>query len=187
MLLKCNPHLAMLCLLPMVGCYKLTAGEAFYIIPSPSSSCPQQHCFTLGQLLSNARRYLSSNITLYFLPGTHILLSEHVIRNMSELHLPSVSNLPLEAARISCGSTASILIENVYLVHMSHLHFIGCRMNKIESVNQLIVNNLIFHGLQGRNGTALKLIHTNATIINSSFLLNQYGTYIEALLDCWNF
>ena len=177
MLLKCNPHLAMLCLLPVVGCYKLTAGEAFYIIPSLSSSCPQQHCFTLEQLLSNARRYLSSNITLYFLPGTHSLQSEHVIRDISELHLLSVSDFPLEEARISCGSTASILIENVHLVHMSHLHFIGCRKNKIESINQLIVNNLTFHGLQGRDGTALELIHTNAKINNSSFLFNRYGTY----------
>ena len=176
MLLKCNLLLAMLYL--FIGCYKQTAGEAFYIIPSPSSShCPQQHCFTLTQLLSNATRNLSSSVTLYFLPGTHSLSSEHVFGNISELHLLSLSDFPLEAARISCGPTARMLFENVHLVQVSHLYFVGCRENKIESVNQLIVKNSTFRGLQGTYGTALELVHTNAEIINSSFLFNQYGSF----------
>ena len=132
---------------------------------------------SLSFLALPCRSSLSSNTTLYFLPGTHNLKSEHVIGNISELHLLSVSDFPLEMATISCWPTARMLIGNVHLVHMSHLHFVGCGENKIESVNQLIINNVMFRGLQGRNGTALELVHTNAKIINSSFLFNQYRSY----------
>ena len=153
MLLKFHLHL--LCLI--VGCIKFTAGETFYITPSPKLPCPEQHCLTLTQFLSHAKSNLSLNTTLYFLLGNHSLQSELVIRNISELHLQSFSDSPLKTATISCGFTAArLLIENVHLVHFNCLYFAGCNGNKIELIHQLIINSSIFHGgLQDTNGTAL--------------------------------
>ena len=164
----------LLCLL--VGCFNFTAGKVLYITPSPRLPCPQQPCFTITQTFSNIRNIISPNITLNFLPGSHSLQSEQVIGNISELHLLTLSDFPLEGASILCGPTAKLLIENVHLVHLSHLYFIGCGGNKIKSVHQLIINTLTFRGLRDTNDTALELVHTNAKIINTTFLFN-YGSY----------
>ena len=174
MLLKFNLHF--LCML--FGCIEFAAGEAFYITPSPNLPCPQQYCYTLTQFINYAKSNLISNTTLYFLPGTHSLQSELVIGNISELQLLSVSDSSSKMVTVSCGPTARLLIENVHFVHINCLHFDGCSENKIESVHQFIIINSTYHGpvLQDTNGTALELVHTNAKIINSSFLYN-YGSY----------
>ena len=165
----------LLCLL--VGYFNLTAGKELYITPSPRLPCPQQPCFTITQFFSSIENILSSKITLVFLPGSHNLQSEQVIGNINELHLLSLSDFPSERASMLCGPAAKLLIENIHLVHLSHLDVIRCSGNKIESVQQLIINSSTFCGLQDMNGTAFELVHTNAKIINSSFLFNNYGSY----------
>ena len=167
----------LLCLL--FGWFDFTASIVLYITPSPRLPCPhdQQPCFTITQFFSNIRsNIISPNITLNFLPGSHSLQSEQVIGNISDLHLLTLSNFPLKRASILCELTANLLIENVHLVHLSHLYFIGCGGNKIKSVHQLIINNLKFHGLRSTSDTALELVDTNAKIINTSFNFN-YGSY----------
>ena len=171
----CKLNLYLLCLL--VGCITFTAGDTFYIIPSPRVPCPQQRCYTLTQFFGNARSNLSSNTTLNFLPGTHILQSESVIANIRELHLLSLTDSSLETATILCWPTARLLVENIHLVQVNRLYFTGCSENKIESVYQLIIHRSTFRGLQSANGTALELVHTNAKIVNSSFISNNYGSY----------
>ena len=100
-----------------------------------------------------------------------------MIGNTSELHLLSFPASPSESAKILCGPTTKLLLENIHHIYINFLHFVGCGENKIESVNQLIINNSIFRGLpQDTSGTALDLVHTNAKIINSSFLYNL-GSY----------
>ena len=176
MLPKFSLHL-LTCLL--VGCIKFTAGETFYITPSPNLPCPQQHCYTLSQFISHVKSNLSSNMTLYFLPGTHHLQSELVIGNISDLQLQSFSDSPLKMVTVLCGPTARLLIENVHHVHVNHLYFFGCSENRIESVPQFVIINSTFHGSAQRdtNGTALELVHTSAKVVNSSFLFN-YGSFL---------
>ena len=100
-----------------------------------------------------------------------------MIRNISELHLLLHSDSPSGTATISCGRTAKLFIENTHLVRFSHLYFIGCNENKIKTIHQLIINTSTFRGLRNANGTALELVHTDAEIINSSFIFNGYGSY----------
>ena len=165
--------LHLLCLL--AGYFNITVGKIVHITPSPGLLCPQQNCYTLTQFLALSN--FSSNTTLYFLPGTHSLQSEPLIRNISELNLVTLSDTASETTAILCGSTAKLLIENVHLVRLSHLYFIGCSGIKIESVHKLIINSSNFHGLQNTNETVLELVYSNAEIINSSFLFNQHGSY----------
>lgn len=171
-----NFSLHLLCL--FVGCIKFATGEVVYITPSQNLPCPQQQCYTLTQFISSVKNNLSSNLTLFFLPGTHSLQSELMIGNISELRLQSFSDSPSNMVTVLCGPTARLLIDNVYLVHVDILYFAGCSENKIDSVHQFIIYNSTFHGavLRDTNGTALELFHTNAKIINSSFLFN-FGSY----------
>lgn len=160
-----------------VGCFQLTIGEEFYITPSPSSLCPEQSCLTLSQILANTSNIFNSNTTLFFLLGTHSLHSDLVIGNIPKLKLLTLSQSYMESAKISCGQKAKILINQVHLVYFGHLNFIGCSENKIESAHQFILNGSTFNGQHNTTGTALELSHTDATIINSSFTFNRYGSY----------
>ena len=54
------------------------------------------------------------------------------------------------------------------------LHFIGCGGNRVSQVEQFIVEDTIFEGMEGR-GTALTLNEvTDASIVRSSFLSNTH-------------
>ena len=160
----------------VIGCFQLlvTASDTYYITPSPSSLCPVQPCLSLSQLSVKYRQSTISNLTLIFLPGSHILQSELSIKNISELHMSSYSNF---LATISCGRLANFSFKGVYLVHISCLKFTGCGGNKVDSVWQLAIEDSTFTGGISSRGAALELVNTNATIIGSSFAFNGNGSY----------
>ena len=106
-------------------CIVFAADETFYITITNAamSRLTATLLHSITQFLSFAKSNLSSNTTLYFLPGAHSLQSELAVGNINELHLQSFSaDSLLKMATISCGSTARLLIENVYKVHVSYLH-----------------------------------------------------------------
>ena len=67
--------------------------------------------------------------------------------------------------------------QHLYMI--KDLHFIGCGGNRVSQVEQFIVEDTIFEGLEGR-GTALVLYAvTAASISNSSFVFNTHGSTFE--------
>ena len=89
-------------------------------MPSPPTAS-LFHTHTWYSYLTMPGATFSSNITIYFLPGTHSLQSEHVIGNISELHLLSYPFFPSETAKVSCEPTAKLLLENIHRVRVREL------------------------------------------------------------------
>ena len=153
----------------------------YYIRPSLDVHCPQDPCLTLPQLAANFTSYLGNetNISLSFLPGNHGL--------DRELSLSHANNFSMTR---DTGGNGTVFVECVSqsgrfnisettFATIRGLHFIGCGGNRVSRVEQFIVEDTIFQGVEGR-GTALVLNEvTAANIARSLFRSNTHGSTFE--------
>ena len=72
------------------------------------SSCPQNstHCNTLSEYAQEAEMYLTSNTTLVFLPGDHILQTNITVANVTRLTMRGESSSS-DGATIVCSACVS--------------------------------------------------------------------------------
>ena len=87
-----------------------------------------------------------------------------------------------ETVEIECASqSARFVVDETIFVSIKGLHFFGCRGNTVTTVEELVVEDTIFQGVDGETvtegrGTALVLDEvTFATITISSFISNTPG------------
>ena len=153
----------------------------YYIRPLLTVPCHGDPCLTLAQLAADSTSYLGNetNISLSFLPGNHSL--------DRELSLSHADNFSMtkdiggnETVFVECGSQSGRFnISDTTFATIRELHFIGCGCNRISRVEQFIVEDTTFRGVEGR-GTALVLNEVTATsIARSSFLANIHGSTFE--------
>ena len=83
---------------------------------------------------------------------------------------------------IECSSQSGRFnVSETTFVKIKGLHFIGCGGNKISQVEQFIVEDTIFQGVED-SGTALVLNKvTDASIARCLFLSNTYGSISKRL------
>ena len=153
----------------------------YYITPTLNVPCPQDHCLTLSQFAADSTSYLGNetNISLSFLPGNHSL--------DRELSLSQADNFSMAkdiggsgTVFVECDSRSGRFnISETTFATVQGLHFIGCGGNRVSQVEQFIVEDTIFQGVEGR-GTALVLNEvSDATIARSSFLYNTHDSTFE--------
>ena len=150
--------------------------EVIYIvIPSESTSCPAEPCYTLSQFAENLRQpnFLSFNTTLIILPGNHTTGSIISITNVANFSLFALSSI---SPNIVCQQNASFNFDNIDNILLKGLIFIGCGGNRIISVGHLTVDSCLFIG-QRESKTALEIIKSSASIVNASLLFNEVGSY----------
>ena len=85
-----------------------------------------------------------------------------------------------ETVVVDCGGQSGRLniSETTFAINKG-LHFIGCGGNQVSKVGQLIVEDTIFHVVEGR-GTALVLNEVYAaTIVQCSFLSNKHDSTFQ--------
>ena len=130
----------------------------YYIIPTSTeeATCPTNaSCLILNKTANS----FDSNTILNFLPGNHNLDIELTISNISELRmLTDISPATLStnlSVIVLCDSQAKFTIEAVNKVFINGLSFIGCRGNTFSKVDQLTLEDTIFHGT-GYSSTALQ-------------------------------
>ena len=153
----------------------------YYITPSLSVHCPGDPCLILPQLAANSTSYLGNetDISLFFLPGNHSLDGELSLSHADNFSMTKVTG-GNGTVFVECGSQSGRfnISETIFAV-IKDLHFIGCGGNKVSQVEQFIVEDTIFEGVEGR-GTALVLNQvTDASIARSSFLSNTHGSTLE--------
>ena len=153
----------------------------YYITPSLNVSCPQDPCLTLSQFAADSNSYLGNetNVSLSFLPGNHSL--------DRELSLSRGDNFSMAkdiesngTVFVECGSQSGRFnIGETTFATVRGLHFIGCGGNRVSQVEQFIVEDTIFQGVEGR-GKALVLNEVSAAnIVRSSFLSNMHSSKFE--------
>ena len=148
-----------------------------YITPSVDSSCPQDPCLTLSQFAADLSNYTGNetNISLVFLPGNHTLEGELSLYGADNFSMESQDN---ETVVIECASrSARFIVNETTFVSIKRLHFIGCGVNTVTTVEELVVEDTIFQGVEGEGrGTALVLDEVMfAKITTSSFISNTPG------------
>ena len=158
------------------SCFEVEKEGLIYIKPSSSTLCPAEPCLTLSQFALNHTilKLPHSNVTLIILPGNHRLDSTIVVSSISKFFM--LSNLSLLSI-ITCEHNESFIFDNIGRVLMHGLTFVGCGNSAIISVNQLTVQHCSFLGRRNCSGTALEIIETNATIVNTSFVSNTMGSH----------
>ena len=153
----------------------------YYITPSLNVSCPQDPCLTLSQFAADSNSYLGNetNISLSFLPGNHSL--------DRELSLSQADNFSMAkdirdsgTVFVECDSQSGRFnISETTFATVQGLYFIGCGGNRVSQVEQFIVEDTIFQGVEGR-GTALVLNEVSAaSIVRSLFHSNTHSSTFE--------
>ena len=148
------------------------SSNVHYVIPSPTTQCPDEPCLTLSILAANSNVYFDSNATMIFLEGSHILESRLVVSNIDG-SLVLLTNSSGTVA-IICSGRASLEFFRITQLQISGLEFIRCS-SKVELVDQFTLENSRFH--DGNDDSALHLTHTNTSIVRSSFASNTAGTH----------
>ena len=153
----------------------------YYITPSLSVHCPGDPCLTLPQLAANSTSYLGNetNVSLTFLPGNHRLDGELYLSHAENFSMTKVTG-GNGTVFVECGSQSGRFnISEATFATIKNLHFVGCGDNRVSQVEQFIVEDTIFEGVEGR-GTALVLNQvTDASIARSLFLSNVHANTFE--------
>ena len=148
----------------------------YYITPVPSLnvSCPQDPCLTLSQFAADSTSN-ETNLVLSFLPGNHSLDRELSLSHADNISMTKDIRSNGTVFVECCSQSGRFNISEIVVVIVKGLHFIGCSGNKVSQVEQFIVEDTTFQGVEGR-GTALVLNQViAASIARSSFFYNTYG------------
>ena len=155
----------------------------YYIRSSLNVHCPGNPCLTLAQFVADSASYLSNetNISLFILPGNHSL-----DRELSLSHADNFSMTKNTGGSgtvfVECGSQSGRFnISDITFAAIKGLHFIGCGGNIVSNVEQFIIEDTIFQGMQKGKGTALVLNKVSNTSIGQSYFLSntilQYSNF----------
>ena len=161
--------------------------QVYYITPSSSDPCPAEPCLTLSQFANNSNNYVNSNTTLIFLSGKHRLELELLVDNTTELSIlfNSMNSTDTHAV-IVCQLHTMFVVENVDVVHISGLTFVGCAENGVKHVHQFVLEDSTFVGQNEVNGTALVIVETSASLIRSTFSFNIADKHYNVGCDAYD-
>ena len=135
-----------------------------FIVPSNDYSCHYESCMTLSHFAGNVS---NTNTSLIFAEGHHILSVSIFVSTISKFSMLAMNDC---SVNIVCSNHTYFNFSSVGLVYLSNLTFIACD-NRIEFVQQFVINWCIFTGGQNRTiGTLLNIVETNAYIDGTNFL-----------------
>ena len=176
-------------------CY--SAENVFCVTPTATScsSCPQNstHCAPLSEYAHKTQSYLTSNTTMVFLPGEHVLDTNFTVANISNLTMYGESSSG-SAATVVCNASVGFNFTGIGNFRISSLAFtlcgrsplaltVACKLYAVllESIDYAELVNCSFHD---NLGTALAVYNTNVFLAESNmFAHNHYesstpGSYI---------
>lgn len=121
----------------------ILCGIIHYIVPGPetNSSCSADSCLTFSQLANTSTSYFDENTTLFIVGGSHYL-----DREISISHVEAFAMIGINSS-ITCSGLARFTFASIGQVHIDCLTFIGCGDNSVTTVNQFIIENVIFWGM----------------------------------------
>ena len=105
--------------------------KQFYVIPSSSTRCPRDPCYSLADVVQNPSQYFVSNTAIKFLPGHHrtsitedlsVLIKD--VKNISMIgydHTNKSSN-----SVIHCTGSLGFAFINVTMLVIAKLSFAFC-------------------------------------------------------------
>ena len=158
-------------------CY-CSASNVYCVTPTVAScpSCPDNstHCTTLSEYAQEAELYFTSNTTIVFLPGDHVLDADITVANVSRLTMrgePSSNNY---TATVVCSGPYGLIFTNMMKFKMQSLAFTKCSRMYTFPLN--VLNSIITSAFRVPFKPTLPFIAKHA-------LLLQFTQYAE-LVNC---
>ena len=163
------------------------AGYMYCVTPTATScsSCPHNtHCAMLSQYAQIAELYFTSNTTLVFLPGDHVLDISITVTNVTRLTMRGESSSDNMATIVRNGlvgfSFTNMVDFNIYSLAFTSSNMSWSYGSQTASSSALILKftlraNLVKCSFHNNLGTALKVCNTSIILIENKFIHNQCG------------
>ena len=169
-----------------------SAENVYCVTPTATScsSCPpsSSHCATLSECAQEAEVYFTSNTTIAFLPGDHVLDENITVVNVARLTMrgeSSSDNIATIVRNGSVGFSFTNMVDfNIYSLAFTSYnrswsygsHPASNSALLLRSTQNVKLVNCSFHD---NLGTALAVKNTNVTLVENKFIHNQCA--------CWSF
>ena len=163
------------------------ACDRFYIVTSPSSSCPGQFtgepCLTLQQFASSPGRSLSVSVIME--SGNHTLSSELSLSNIFNLTVSPLDSNSIYPRVICTGTSSSsstaggrLLLTSITHVQLQGVSFVDCAASTIgTNGNSVVINDVSF---LNAGGITIRNI-SNSVQLNNVTFSNSHTTRIETV------
>ena len=166
------------------------AENVYCVTPTITSclSCPHNsiNCSTLSEYAQEAELYFTSNTTMVFLPGDHVLDMNVTLRNVARLTMVGESSSG-NTAKVVCSGSVGFRFKGTVGLKMYPLAFKSCSRKHgappaIVAYYALLLQSsqhaeLVNCSFRDNIGSALAVNNTNLTLAgNSAFTHNHCGT-----------
>ena len=163
-----------------------SAENVYCVTPTIAScsSCPHNatNCTTLSEYAQEAELYFTSNTTMVFLPGDHVLNADITVANVAGLTMRGESSSGNDRATVVCNGPVGLKFTNTVNFKIHYLAFTNCSRSSsvplvsnygllLQSSQSAELVNCSFHD---NLGTALVVNNTTVTLAgNSEFTHNH--------------
>ena len=159
-----------------------SAENVYCVTPTATScsSCPHNnHCATLSEYAQEAELYFTSNTTMVFLPGDHVLDRNITVANVSSLTMhgeSSSGNIPT----VVCTGSFHLIFINMVDLKIDSLAFTSFTSYVLHlySMQYTELVNCSFHD---NDGTALVVESANITLAGNSEFKRNHGLCGDSL------
>ena len=143
----------------------------YHIVPTTLQISNCSHCITLSQFANDPTRYASSNTTtLKVACGSHSLNKDIRVSDTEQFLILPMQKDTNSTPEIVCNNSC-FAFTNISNVKLSGLKLIGCTGNRIEHVNEAVLES---SKIEGKNDSKslLTIAESNVSIVSVSFLSN---------------
>ena len=160
-----------------------SAENVYCVTPTATScsSCPHNsaNCTTLSEYAQEAELYFTSNTTMVFLPGDHVLDRNMTVANVSSLTMrgeSSSGNIPT----VVCTGSFHLIFINMVDLKIDSLAFTSFTSYglRLYSMQYTELVNCSFHD---NDGTALVVESTHITLAGNSEFKRNHGLCGDSL------
>ena len=175
----------------LINTLSYCSGENVYCVTptvTSCSSCPHNsaNCTTFSEYAQDTERYFTSNTTMVFLPGDHVLDTNITVANITRLTMRGESSSG-NRATVVCRGPVGLSFTSIVKFKIHSLGFTFCGRDsflspaskyalRFESIKDAEIVDSFFHD---NLGTALAVDNTNITLSgNNEFTHNHCKTCV---------
>lgn len=146
----------------------MVAAEIYFVTPNSSISCPKGPCQTFTQYAAQPFSD-SSNVTMVFLEGEHILSRTFSLHSLNSLTFKSID--PYVNMSISCLNEGRLVLHDIHDVLLSNVTLVSCEENTVELVDCFAIKESLVQSLsRSTHQTSFYFNGINQLlVINSTF------------------
>ena len=156
-----------------------SAENVYCVTPTSTScsSCPHNstNCTTLSEYAQAAELYFTSNTTMVFLPGDHVLDADITVANVTSLTMSGESSSGNDRATVVCSGQVGLKFTNIMNFKLQSLAFISC--SRTYTISLDVLNFFLTSGFSNQSAlTSLAGIDTKCALLLQS---TQYAELVN--------